>query len=121
MTMMYVISIILLVAISIFASGIISKINFVKTKKAENRFVHWEDLQKYLHEGRGTIIVNKTNVPGHIWWVDKAVTEDHLTHVLLFEALLTDAPRHFKDKNELSKEFPQMCIKELTVSIRTKK
>jgi len=92
---------------------------FVEKMQLKNRYIAWTDLHPFLVDGIGTLIVNRTNVPGAIWWSEIDVSDDKLVQGLLFSAKLTSSvPRRMRKLSVLRAEFPQVTIRVASGSVR---
>ncbi len=92
--------------------------SFVAKMKLKNRYIAWIDLQPFLVDGIGTLIVNRTNVPGAIWWSEIEVSDVELIPSLLFSAKLTTVPRRMRKLSVLRTEFPRATIRIASGSVR---
>ncbi len=94
---------------------------FVAKMQIKNRYIAWTALQPFLVDGIGTLIVNRTNVPGAIWWSEIEVSDDELIRSirsLLFSAKLTTVPRRMRRLSVLRTEFPRATIRIASGSVR---
>jgi len=93
-------------------------VRFKVASKRAGRWMDWNLVSERLLKGQGTIILNRTNAPGAVWWSDETLDSDEARIAILRDALLTNCPRSLADQDKLRQKFPVANIVELVGTIR---
>jgi hypothetical protein len=80
---------------TVVASAIFDRVHARRLRK-QGRFVRWDDVVDLLGRGQGTLIFNRSTLPGRVWWVVDDVPDDNREALAAIEstAKATSPPLH---------------------------
>lgn len=84
---------ILMIALS-SASSLISDAFLRKKLAAKGKLLPWDIFEKNIKDGNGTVIINKTNLPGRLYWASETINDhfDATSSILSGRAFLVKCP-----------------------------
>lgn len=97
---------------------VVLKLRFTAALRRDGRWMEWEAVEQRLLDGEGTVILNRTNSPGAVWWTERVLTATEAKVALLTDANLTNCPRRLRNKVQLETLFPNAAVLEVTGTIR---
>ena len=74
------------------------------------RFLPWTEVEGRLRAASGTIVYNRTNSVGRVWWSPAPVTSAGWLVDAREDAFLTQCPRRYRTKTDLLKVFPEARV-----------
>jgi hypothetical protein len=90
-------------------------IQHVRSLKRQGRYRRWVDALASVNCGDGYIVINRTNLPGLVWWTSDAVHGASTSVLLSDESCLTD----FRGSLDLVRsQVPASRLIELTGVVR---
>ena len=60
--------------------------------RVDGRYMPWEEFERAAAEGQGTVVLNKSNMDGRLWWSPEDVQERDSATVMLSSGKLTVPP-----------------------------
>jgi hypothetical protein len=81
--------------------------------RREGRYLSWREVEQRLRRGDGTLVFNRSNEVGRVWWSPDPVEPDDWIEICE-HSFLTSCPRPYRDAKRLLEEIPGARVIEIT-------
>ncbi len=104
-----------LVVFPFFLSGVYllsAYLTWLRELRRARRVITWAEVTALPSFLEGTVIINRSNQFGLMWWTEQAIDDTQANLLVLTSALLIRKPK-FHTRSALQKEYPTLRVVEI--------